>query len=100
MIEIGGARGTVKASTDRGDIPRKAVNWDDWQLTTQSGNIRVEEPSDAKFRANLLTSSDVISAWRPDMNEPDEGAHGLLQSVNGGRKRIEARSDSGSISVE
>lgn len=100
MIAIGGARGTVKASTDKGDIPVKAMNWDDWPLTSQSGNIRVEVPSDAEIRANLLTSSGVISVWRPDMNEPDEGAHGLLQSVNGGGKRIEARSDSGNISVE
>jgi hypothetical protein len=90
----------VRASTDKGDIQIKAVNWDDWQLTSRSGNIRAEVPLDAKFRANLLPSSGVSSVWRPDMNEPDEGAHELLQSVNGGGKRNEARSDTANISVE
>jgi DUF4097 and DUF4098 domain-containing protein YvlB len=100
IIEVGGARGTVNASTDKGEIHIKAVNWDDWQLTSVSGNIRVEVPTEAKFQADLLTGSGVISVWRPDMKEAEEGARHLLQTVNGGGKRIQALSRSGNISIE
>jgi DUF4097 and DUF4098 domain-containing protein YvlB len=100
MIEIGGARGTVKALTDKGDIDIKAVTWDDWQLTSGSGNIRVEVPPDAKFQADMATRSGVISVWRADMDEPDKPAHHLSQAVNGGGQRIQARSNNGNISIE
>jgi Putative adhesin len=100
MIEIGGARGVVKASTDKGEIHVKAVNWDDWQLTSVSGNIRVEVPTEAKFQAELSTGSGEISVWRSDMKEPEEGTRQLLQTVNGGGKRIQALSTSGDISIE
>ena len=99
-IEVGGARGVVKASTDGGEIHIKAVNWDDWQLTSASGNIRIELPPEAKFHANMSTTSGAITVWRTDMHEPPEGAHQLSQAVNGGGKHIEARSNAGHISIE
>ena len=85
-IEVGGARGVVKASTDSGEIHIKAVNWDDWRLTSVSGNIRIELPPDAKFHADMSTTSGAIMVWRTDLNEPPEGAHQLSQAVNGAAK--------------
>src|SRR5215831_16014432 len=41
-IEVGGARGGFEGSTDQGDLHIKAVPWDDWQLKSVSGNIRIE----------------------------------------------------------
>ena len=99
MIEIGGARGTVKASTEKGEIHMKGVNWEDWKLTSVSGNIRIEVPEDAKFQTEIATNG-VITVWRSDMDGPGRAAHHYRQTVNGGSKLIHARSRSGNISLE
>jgi DUF4097 and DUF4098 domain-containing protein YvlB len=99
-IEVGGARGRFEGSTDKGELHIRAVLWDEWQLTSISGNIRIELPPRAKFEVDVTTSSGEIWVERPDMDKPDAAAHQCHQKVNGGDKRIQVRTDSGRISIE
>jgi len=99
-IEIAAAQGSVKASTDKGPIHIKAENWDDWDLKSASGHIRVELPPRAKFDADVSTDSGEILIERTDMEKPEESARQYHQKVNGGGKRIQVRSDEGGISIE
>ena len=99
-IEVGGARGSFKGSTDQGELHIKAVLWDDWELNSISGNIRIELPPKPKFDADLATKSGTISFQRPDMEQPAADDHTWHQQVNGGGKHIQARSNTGNIVLE
>jgi hypothetical protein len=99
-IEIGGAQGTVDATTDAGPLHIKAVLKDDWQLKSTSGSIRVELPPRAQFEVEANTDSGGIDVNRADMEKPDAAIHHFHQQVNGGGKHIAARSVKGSISIE
>jgi DUF4097 and DUF4098 domain-containing protein YvlB len=99
-IEVGGARGGFEGSTDSGELHIRAVLWDDWQLKSVSGNIRIELPPRAKFEADVSTTSGELCVERSDMDKSDPAAHRSHQKVNGGGKRIQARSDAGRISIE
>ena len=99
-IEVGGARGSFEGSTDKGEVHLRAVLWDDWRLTSASGNLRVELPKGAKFEVDLATGAGEISLARTDMKKLDAEARQYRQKVNGGGKVIYARSQTGSISIE
>ena len=99
-IEVGGARGSVIGSTDRGDLHIKAVLWDDWQLNSTSGNIRIELPPGAGFEADVATNAGEVSVARANIDKPDGASRRWRQKVNGGGKRIQARSDAGNIFIE
>lgn len=99
-IEVAGARGSFEGSTDAGTLHIKAVLHGNWQLRSASGNIRVELPPKSGFEVDAGTLSGLISIERDDMQQPDAEGHELHQQVNGGGKRIEARSMKGSISIE
>ncbi|MBO0724518.1 MAG: DUF4097 family beta strand repeat protein [Blastocatellia bacterium] len=98
-IEVGGARGGFTGSTDGGDLRVKAAPHDDWRLTSVSGNIRVELPQAARFEVEAMTGSGAVLINRDDMEKPEAGVHNLHQKVNGGGKRIEARTESGKIVI-
>ena len=99
-IEVGGARGAVEASTESGPLHIKAALSGDWQLKSGSGSILVELPPQAKFEIDANSDSGEIVAERDDMQKSDAEIHHLHQQVNGGGKRITARSVRGSISIE
>ncbi|HEX4165574.1 MAG TPA: DUF4097 family beta strand repeat-containing protein [Bryobacteraceae bacterium] len=99
-LEVSGARGRFEGSTDKGEIHIKAVLYDDWQLKSRSGNIRIELPPGVKFEADVATNSGELSVERADMEKPNAAARQCHQNVNGGGKRIQARSDAGNISIE
>lgn len=98
-IDAGGVWGTLVASTDAGDLHVKAVARDNWQLSSVSGSIRVELPPGSGFELDAMTKAGEIVVGRDDLLKPAPGAHQLTQRANGGGKRIEARSQSGRISV-
>jgi hypothetical protein len=99
-IEVGGARGSVRASTDKGELSIKAVPWDNWELTSGSGNIRIAVPPKATFDVDLTANAGEISIERQDMAKTGaEGPH-CRQSVNGGGRRIQAHTATGNISIE
>ena len=100
-IEVGGVNGTFDGSTDVGMLHIKAVPSDDWQLRSNSGNIRIELPPEAKFEIDAHSDSGEVAVEREDMQKPDtDDVHKLHQQVNGGGKHITARSVKGSISIE
>ncbi len=99
-IDIGGARGAVRATTDKGGLSIKAVPWDTWELASNSGAIRIAVPSKAKFDLDVTSNSGDISIERQDVARPGADTRQCKQSVNGGGKRIQARTASGTISIE
>ena len=100
LHDVGGARGGFQGSTDKGELHIKAVLWEDWQLSSISGNIRIELPPGAKSEADITTNSGEVSIGRGDMQKPDPADRRYHQIVNGGGKRIQARSDGGSVSID
>jgi DUF4097 and DUF4098 domain-containing protein YvlB len=98
-IDVGGARSTFVGSTDEGDLHVKAIPHDDWQLSSVSGNIRVELPAAAKFELDAATNSGNVLVDREDIAKPDAAVPHLHQQVNGGGKRIEAHTNAGTIVI-
>jgi DUF4097 and DUF4098 domain-containing protein YvlB len=98
-IEVGGARGSFRGSTTSGEIHVKAVPRDDWRLNSTSGNIRVELPPTASFEVDATTGTGQILIDRSDIQRPTADVRHLRQTVNGGGKRIEARTSSGKIVI-
>ncbi|HEY6342451.1 MAG TPA: DUF4097 family beta strand repeat-containing protein [Bryobacteraceae bacterium] len=98
-IDAVAARGNLFASTDKGDVHIKAVLWDTWQVTSRSGNIRIEMPAETKFDLDAETVSGSISVERDDMQKPTRGIHKLHQQVNGGGSRVSVHT-AGNIFVQ
>jgi DUF4097 and DUF4098 domain-containing protein YvlB len=99
-IEAAGARGSLFASTDKGDVHVKAVLYDTWQLTSRTGNIRIEMPKETKFNLDADAVSGTISVERDDMQKPASEIHELHQQVNGGGTRVSVHSTAGYIFVQ
>ena len=99
-IEVAGARGAVDASTQAGTLQIKAVQSDDWQLASASGNIRIELPPQAKFEIEASSDSGEINIERDDVPKPEGEGHHLHEQVNGGGKHIFVHSVKGNISIE
>jgi len=98
-IDVGGARGSLFASTNAGDLHIKAVPHDDWQLSSISGNIRIELPSEAKFALSASTRSGELVVNRDDLTKPAPDAHEFEVRVNGGGKRIAVTSERGRVVI-
>ena len=99
-IEAAGARGSLFASTDRGEVHVKAVLYDAWQLTSGAGNIRIEMPPRTKFSLDADSVSGSISVERDDMQKPASEIHELRQEVNGGGRRVSAHSTTGNVYIQ
>jgi|SRR5215469_489998 len=99
VIEAAGARGSLFASTDRGDVHVKAVLNDTWQLSSGAGNVRIEMPPKTKFNVDADAVSGSISVERDDMQKPASEIHELHQQVNGGGKRVSVHSTAGNIFI-
>lgn len=98
-IEVGGARGSLIASTAEGDLHIKAIPHDDWKLTSSSGTIHLELPPQAKLNLDASTSSGEFQIDRDDIAKPQAGILRVVQEVNGGGKRIEAITGGGKIVI-
>jgi len=98
-IDVGGARGSFAGSTDAGELHVKAIPHEDWILKSGTGNIRLELPPDGKFELEASTRTGALELGREDIVKPEGDALQLHQSVNGGGKRIEARTESGRIAI-
>jgi hypothetical protein len=99
-IEVGGARGVLFASTSTGDLHVKAVPREDWQLSSESGTIRVELPPKVDFELDAATTSGQLMIRRDDLVEPSAGLRHLAQKANAGGKRIEVRTNTGNVVIE
>jgi hypothetical protein len=99
-IEVGGARGAFEGRTDTGELHIKAALWDDWQLNSNSGTIRIELPPRTRFDIDAATKQGDVQVRRTDMDKPGATVREYRQKVNGGGKRIQVRTDNGNISLE
>jgi hypothetical protein len=99
-IDAAGARGSLVASTDRGDVHVKAVLYDAWQITSGGGNIRIEMPPKTRFHLDAETGSGIIYLERDDMEKPASEIHELHQQVNGGGASVSVHSATGNIFIQ
>jgi len=98
-IDVAGVSGTLIASTDAGSLHVRAVPHDDWQLSSESGEIGIELPAGLGFDLDAMTNSGEVVVARDDFNTPSATVRQLNQKVNAGGRRIEVRSKSGRIAV-
>lgn len=98
-IDVGGARDSFVGSTDGGNLHVKAIPHQDWQLSSASGDVRVELPPSAKFELEASTKPGELQFDRDDITRPDANALQLHRAVNGGGKRIAVHTESGRISI-
>ncbi len=98
-IDVGGARGGLIASTSGGDLRVKAVPHDAWQLTSATGNIRLELPPLANFELDASTDSGELQSDREDITTSDSVARHLHVKLSGGGPHIDAHTSSGRILI-
>lgn len=98
-IDVGGVRGSLIASTSGGDLRVKAVPHDDWQLTSATGNIRLELPPLAKFELDASTDSGELQSDREDITTSDSVARHLHVKLSGGGPHIDAHTSSGRVLI-
>jgi hypothetical protein len=97
-IEVGGARGSFVGSTDEGDLHVRAIPRDDWQLSSASGNIRLDLPPVANLELHASTDSGAFQFDRDDIARPDADLHHFRQKIGGG-KQIEVHTRRGKIVI-
>lgn len=98
-IDVSGAQGNFTGSTPAGELHVKAAPHGDWQLSSASGNIRIELPPAAKFDLDASTDSGQLEFERDDITKLEVGAHHFHQVVNAGGQHIEAHTGSGRILI-
>jgi DUF4097 and DUF4098 domain-containing protein YvlB len=98
-IDVGGVRGSFTGSTSAGDLHIKAVPHDNWQLNSESGNIRLELPPVSGFELDASTDSGEFQVDRDDIIRPVAATRHFHQVVNGAGKRIDARTVTGNIAI-
>ena len=98
-IDVGGARGSFIGSTAEGDLHVKAIPHDDWQLSSASGNVRLEFPPSARLELEASTTAGEFQIDRDDMAKPGPDLHRFEQKVSGGGKRIEVHTGTGKIVI-
>jgi Putative adhesin len=98
-IEVGGARDSLTGSTDKGDLHVKAVPHQNWQLRSQSGDVRLELPPSAKFELEASTDSGRLQFDRDDITGPQESVLQFSEPINGGGKRVVVHTGSGTIMI-
>jgi hypothetical protein len=98
-MNVGGARESLVGSTDHGNLVVKAIPHQDWQLSSVSGDIRVELPPSAKFELEASTKTGELQFDRDDITRPDAKVLQFHQEINGGGRRIAVHTDGGRIKV-
>jgi hypothetical protein len=99
-IDVIGADGSLKAATDAGDLRVRAVPRNNWELESESGNIRVHFPRAARFDIDAATDSGEILIRREDIGRSPASVRHVLQKANGGGPRIEVHTATGRITIQ
>ncbi len=98
-VEVGGARDTLAATTDAGDIRVQAVPHADWSLNSNSGSIRLELPSQAPFDLEGSSDAGNFQFDREDLPTVPADTRKVSQKINGGGRRIEAHTGRGAVLI-
>ena len=97
-IDVGGARGSFVGSTDAGDLHIRSVPHDDWQLSSVSGNVRLELPPATQFELDASTDSGDFQFNRDEISKSGLRLHSLGVEGAGGN-RIKIHTGSGKIAI-
>ena len=98
-IDVGGARDSLVAETDLGNIHVKAIPHKEWQLNSASGAIRVELPPSANFDLDVSTKNGELQFDRDDIVRPVATVQEFHQAIHGGGTRIAVHTESGRITI-
>ena len=102
-ITTRGVQGGFRGETGSGDITAEGTQTGSWELHTGSGNVHVKLPGDAKFDADISTSSGSIDVEAP-VETTVQGRVGdshksIRGKVRGGGPLLRVRTGSGDIHV-
>ena len=102
-ITARGVSGGFRGETGSGDITAEGTQTGSWEMQTGSGNVRVHLPGDAKYDADISTSSGSIDVDAPvettvqgRVGDSHKSVHG---KVRGGGQLLRVRTGSGDIHV-
>jgi DUF4097 and DUF4098 domain-containing protein YvlB len=99
-IETDGVRGSFTGSTDAGELDLKGGVFDDWNLRSDSGNIRLGIAAESKFDLDVTTASGNLFVQNASIESEAEDSRECHQKVNGGGKHVRAHSTAGNIFIE
>ena len=99
-IHITGVSGGLQAQTGSGEIEATGKPTTDWKLGTGSGSIHLTVGKSTAFNLNASSGSGGIHVSQPINLQGDLNRHHITAAVNGGGPTIQARTGSGSISIE
>lgn len=98
-IDVGGAKGSFTGTTDSGELHIRAIPHGDWQLTSNSGSIRMELPPVVKLDLDASTKSGVFQIDRDDLPRPSTDVHRFQQTLDGGGRQVWVQTGSGNIVI-
>lgn len=98
-INVGGARNSLVGSTERGDLRVRAIPHQDWQLSSGSGDVRIELPPSAKFKLEVSTKTGKLQFDRDDLPKPEMSLQQFRKAINGGGNQIAVHTESGRIMI-
>ncbi|HTC93010.1 MAG TPA: DUF4097 family beta strand repeat-containing protein [Terriglobales bacterium] len=100
-IETDGVRGSFTGSTDAGELELTGGVFDDWDLTSGSGNIRMGIAAESKFDLDVTTASGSLFVENASIeSEVEDNRRECHQKVNGGGKHVRAHSNAGNIFIQ
>lgn len=99
-IRIGGLTGMLRASTGSGSIRVQGKQGGDWQLSTGSGGVDVQLPTDAGFELDAETGSGGIHTAHPITLVGSIRRDAMRGTVRGGGPKLSIRTGSGTIRIE
>jgi hypothetical protein len=99
-IDVIGLDSSLKAATDAGELRVRAIPRNNWELESESGNVRVHFPRTARFDIDAATDSGEIVIRREDIERPPASVRHLVQKTNGGGPRIEIHTGNGGITIQ
>ena len=102
-ITARGVQGGFRGETGSGDITAEGTQTGSWEMQTGSGNVHVKLPGDAKYDADISTSSGSIDVDAP-VETTVQGRVGdshksVRGKVRGGGQLLRVRTGSGDIHV-
>jgi DUF4097 and DUF4098 domain-containing protein YvlB len=102
-ITTRGVKGGFRAETGSGDITAEGSQTGSWEIQTGSGNVHVKLPGDAKYDADISTSSgsiDLGSAIETTVQGRVGDSHKSIRGkVRGGGSLLRVRTGSGDIHI-
>ncbi|HEY1678054.1 MAG TPA: DUF4097 family beta strand repeat-containing protein [Candidatus Sulfotelmatobacter sp.] len=102
-ITARGVQGGFRGETGSGDITAEGTQTGSWEMQTGSGNVRVHLPGDAKYDADISTSSgsiDVDASVETTVQGRVGDSHKSVRGkVRGGGQLLRVRTGSGDIHV-